>query len=138
MPPADKADTRSAGWHDDWRSTMSLPPDNWLVCQAAHNTDAAHRPTWSRTLERCIIDDPGFDRSMPLDRRQNQLAHFGQHWLVGPRRIGNKMQQPLMLDRSLSRRGHRRHWLHALAPLCDQQAGAVIIQRPHPVGVADH
>ncbi len=30
-----QSDTRSAGWHDDWRSTASLPPDNWLACRAA-------------------------------------------------------------------------------------------------------
>ena len=34
------------------RSTTSLPPDNWLACQAARNTDGAPRPTWSRTSEK--------------------------------------------------------------------------------------
>jgi hypothetical protein len=45
---------------------------------------------------------------MSLDRRQNQLAYFGQHWLVRPRRIGNKMQQPLMLYRDFGRRGENK------------------------------
>ena len=75
---------------------------------------------------------------MPLDRRQNQLAHFGQHWLVRPGRIGNKMQQPLVLRRDFARRRHCRDRLHAPAALCNQKAGTVIIQRPLPVGVADH
>src|SRR5262245_57023405 len=49
---ADKAGTRSASWHDGWRSTRSQQPGNWLVCQAARSTDGARRPTWSRTSEK--------------------------------------------------------------------------------------
>jgi hypothetical protein len=48
------------------------------------------------------------------------------------------MQQSLMLYRGLGRRRHRRYRLYAFAALRDQKAGAVIIQRPHPVRVADH
>jgi Putative transposase len=65
--------------------------------------------------KRRIVDNPGFDRSMLLDRRQNQIAHFGQHCRVRPLRISNKMQQPLMLHRCRVRRRHRRNRLHAPA-----------------------
>src|ERR1700730_17198514 len=34
---------------------------------------------------------------------QNQLAHFAQDGRVRPRRIGNKMQQPLVLRRDQTR-----------------------------------
>ena len=31
-----------------------------------------------------VVDDPGLDRPVPLDRRQHHLAHLGQHLLVRP------------------------------------------------------
>jgi len=65
--------------------------------------------------KRRIVDNPGFYRSMPLDHRQDQLAHFAQDARVRPRRIGNKMQQPLMLRRDFARRRHCRDRLHAPA-----------------------
>src|SRR3974377_1389508 len=67
--------------------------------------------------KRCIVDDPDFDRSMPFDRRQNHLTHFCQHWFVSPRRIGNKMQQLLMLHRNLGWRCRPRDRLPAPADL---------------------
>src|ERR1700680_4283729 len=48
------------------------------------------------------------------------------------------MQQPLMLRRNFARRRHCRDRLHAPAALRDHKAGAVIIQRPLTVDVADH
>src|SRR6185437_10584676 len=36
-----------------------------------------------------VIDDPRFDRSMALYRRQYHLTHFGQNTLVRPRRLAD-------------------------------------------------
>jgi carbamoyl-phosphate synthase small subunit len=67
----------------------------------------------------------------------NVIRYEGDR-LVRPRCLGNKMQQLLMLHRSLVRRRYRCDRLHAPAAFCDQETGAVIIHRPRPVGVADH
>src|SRR5712671_4322623 len=45
----------------------------------------------------CVVDDPGLDRPVALDRRQHQFAYLGQHRGVRPRRVPNKMKQGLML-----------------------------------------
>jgi hypothetical protein len=66
------------------------------------------------------------------------IAHLGQHLLVRPRRLADKMQQRLVLRRRPGRRRHRRHRLNALARARHHQAGAVIAQRIDPIGVADH
>ena len=81
-----------------------------------------------------VIDDPGLDRPMSLDRRQNHLANFCQHPLVRPAPLADKMQQRLMLRR----RRHRSHRLHALALARQHQALTVIPQWLGPVGVTDH
>ena len=62
-----------------------------------------------------IVDDPGLDRPLPLDRRQHYLAHLAQNPLVRPAALTDKMQQRLVLCRRARRRRHRRHRLHALA-----------------------
>jgi hypothetical protein len=68
--------------------------------------------------KRRIVDDPGFDRPAPRHRRHHQFPHLGQHLLIRPRRIGDEMQELLMLRRDLSRLRHpRRHRLHAAPPL---------------------
>ena len=45
-----------------------------------------------------VIDNPGLDRSVTLERRRRQLADLGQHPLVRPRRLADEMQQRLMLS----------------------------------------
>jgi hypothetical protein len=51
--------------------------------------------------------------------------------------LADEMQQRLMLRRCPARRGHRRQGLHALPLRRQQQADAVVMQRPHPIGMAD-
>ena len=85
-----------------------------------------------------VVDDPGLDRPMPLDRRQNHLPHLRQHPLVRPPPLADKMQQRLMLGRRPLRRRHRRHRLHALALAGHQQPNAIIPQRLGSIGMADH
>src|SRR5437773_2133853 len=76
-----------------------------------------------------IVDDPGHDRTVPLDLWQYHLAHLGQHLLVRPLSRADKMQQRLMLGGRAIRRRDRRHRLNALALARHQQAGAIMPQR---------
>jgi len=85
-----------------------------------------------------VIDDPDLDRAVPLDLRRCHLAHLGQHPLVRPGRVGNEMQQPLMLRRNLGRRRHRRHRFHALAAFRSYKANAIIVHRRRSIRVPDH
>ena len=85
-----------------------------------------------------IVDDPGHDRTVPLDLWQHHLAHLGQHLLVRPLSLADKMQQRLMLGRRAIRRRDRRHRLHALALAWHQQAGAIMPQRLLAVLVTNH
>jgi hypothetical protein len=62
--------------------------------------------------------------------------HLGQHRRVRPRRVSDKVKQRLMLCCYLSRRGHCRHRLHALALDRHQQAQAIIAQRFLSIGMA--
>jgi len=84
-----------------------------------------------------VIHDHRFDRAKRLDLRQHHLAYFGQHGLVRPRGVGNEMQQRLVFGRSTGGCGQRGHRLDALALAGQQQPGAVVVQRFHPVGMAD-
>ena len=85
-----------------------------------------------------IVDDPGHDRTVPLDLWQYHLAHLGQHLLVRPLSRADKMQQRLMLGGRAIRRRDRRHRLNALALARHQQAGAIMQQRFLAVFVANH
>jgi hypothetical protein len=40
-----------------------------------------------------VVDDPGLDRPVPFDRRQNHLPNLRQHSLVRPPPFTDKMQQ---------------------------------------------
>ena len=62
-----------------------------------------------------VVDDPGFDRPAALDRPPHQLAYFGQHRRVRPRRVSNKMEQRLMLRSDLCWCRHRCHRFDTLA-----------------------
>ena len=88
--------------------------------------------------KRRVVDDPGLDRPVPLDRRQHHLLHLGQHRRVGPRRVGHEMQKLLVLRRDAGRRNRRRHRLHAPAPFRRQQSDAIALQRCRPIRVSDH
>src|ERR1700688_4619348 len=85
-----------------------------------------------------IVDDPGLDRTVPLDLWHHHLAHLGQHLLVRPLSLADEMQQRLMLGRRAMRRRDRRHLLNALALARHQQAGAIMPQRFLAVLVANH
>jgi hypothetical protein len=85
-----------------------------------------------------IVDDPGLDRPVALDRRQHQLADLGQHRDVRPRRVANEMKQRLVLRGDLRGCRHRRHGFDALALDRHQQPQTVIMHRLLPIGVAQH
>src|SRR5260370_41182814 len=38
--------------------------------------------------KRRVVDNPGLDRSVPLDRRHDHLTHFGLPWLSTPLPVG--------------------------------------------------
>ena len=85
-----------------------------------------------------VVDDPCRDRAVPLDLRQNHLAHLGQHPLVRPPACAHEMQQRLMLGRHPRRSRDRRHRLHAFPFARHHQARAIIPQRTFPIPVADY
>src|ERR1051325_11934651 len=76
-----------------------------------------------------VVDDPGFDHAAAFDERQDQLLDPAQDPLVRPWRVGDEMQQRLVLGRDPSRRRYRRDRLDALAVPWQQQAPAIITQR---------
>ena len=95
FPRTGTADRRSAGWHDDWRSTTSPPPDNRPACRAApdnrRRTSTEWVPCWlGKTCD--PRDHPDLDWPVTLYRQHRRLAHLGQHPLVRPGCIGNEMQ----------------------------------------------
>ena len=73
-----------------------------------------------------------------LDAWQRDLAHFGQHGQIGPRRLGHEVQQRLVFRRCSRRCGQRGHGLDTLPITRQKQAGTVVVQRNHAVGMADH
>jgi len=85
-----------------------------------------------------VVDDPGFDRAVLFDQRQGELLYSAENPLIRPRRVGDEMQQRLVLGRNPGRRRHRRDRLDALALARQQQAQAIITQRRRPIGMPDH
>src|ERR1700741_1268847 len=61
-----------------------------------------------------IIEDPSFDLSVAFDARQHQFTDLGQHLLIRPVTLTDKMQQRLMLRRRPLRSRYRRHRLDTL------------------------
>jgi len=47
-----------------------------------------------------VVDNPGLDLSLRLDRRQDQFARLGQNRLVRPSRLADPVQKRLMLGRN--------------------------------------
>jgi hypothetical protein len=62
-----------------------------------------------------VVDDPDFDCATAFDERQGPLLDPTENPLVRPRRVGNKMQQRLVLGQDPRRRRYRRDRLDALA-----------------------
>src|SRR4051794_20083402 len=73
-----------------------------------------------------VVDDPGFDRAAAFDNRQDQLLYPAENPLVRPRRVGDEMQQQLVLGQTPGRGRHRRDRLDALAFAWQQQAQTII------------
>jgi Nucleotidyl transferase AbiEii toxin, Type IV TA system len=69
-----------------------------------------------------VVDDPGLDRPLPIDRGQHHLPHL----LVRPAPFADEMQQRLMLRRRPLRCRYRRHRLNALAFAGHHQPQAII------------
>jgi hypothetical protein len=89
-------------------------------------------------LAKPVVDDPGLDRTVPLDLWQHHLAHLGQHLLVRSLSLADEMQQRLMLGRRAMRRRDRRHRLNALPLARHRQASPIMPQRFLAVLVANH
>src|SRR5215470_2783823 len=85
-----------------------------------------------------IIDDPSFDLSVPFNARQHYLTNLGQHLLIRPVALTDKMQQRLMLRCCPLRSRHRRHRLDTLPIARHHQPGAVIAKRFGPSRMSDH
>ena len=85
-----------------------------------------------------VVDDPGFNRPVTFDLRQHHLAHLGQHSLVRPTRIADKMQERLVLRRRSLWCRHRSHRLYALALARQHQANAIVTQRSSTIRMANH
>ena len=85
-----------------------------------------------------VVDDPGFDRAAVFNERQGQLLYPAENPLIRPRRIGDEMQQRLVLGRDPRRRRYRRDRLDALTLSRQQQAQAIITQRRRPIRMSDH
>ena len=49
-----------------------------------------------------VVEDPGLDGAVRRNAGQCDLAYFGQHGLIGPRRLAQKMQQRLVFRRGFS------------------------------------
>ena len=75
---------------------------------------------------------------MTLDLGQHHLAHLGQHFLVRPPRIADKMQERLVLRRRSLRCRDRRHRLDALALARQHQADAIVAQWPGTIRMTNH
>jgi hypothetical protein len=86
-----------------------------LAAILAGNADRMPSFLW----ETGIVDDPGFDRSVPLNARQHHLSNLAQNGFIRPGRLANEMKKRLMLARRSRRRRHRRQRFYALA-ICRQ------------------
>ena len=84
-----------------------------------------------------VVDDPGADRSLPLERRQHLAPHHRQHRRVRPIRLRHEVMQRLMRRLHATGRNPRRHRLDALALARQQQPRAIGLQRRLPVSVAE-
>src|SRR3954447_1771438 len=145
-PAADTGARRPAGSRYDWPATESAPAkagaDRDLAVVPLAELAAIltrHPDRVSAFLRKAgVVDNPGFNRAAAFDDRQDQLLYSAENPLIRPRRIGEEMQQRLVLGRDPGRRRYRRDRLHALALARQQQAQAIITQRLHPIRMPDH
>src|ERR1700756_1310370 len=79
-----------------------------------------------------VVNDPGLDRAVTLDRRQDHLSHLGQKPFVRPAPFADKMQKRLMLSGNPRRRRHGCDRLDPLSLTRKPQPGAKIAPRPPP------
>jgi hypothetical protein len=63
-------------------------PQAWVAAILPRHTDRM-RPFLGKAG---IVDDPGFDRSIPLNGGEDHLPHLFQDVLVRPALLSNKMQ----------------------------------------------
>jgi hypothetical protein len=133
QPPGDRQARRMVGQRQADRDLAIVP----LTELAAILTRHPDRMT-AFLRKAGVVDDPGFDRAAAFDNRQGQLLYPAENPLVRPRRVGNKMQQRLVLGRDPGRCRYRRDRLDALAVARQQQAQAVIAQWLYPIRVPDH
>src|SRR4051812_46111614 len=145
-PAADTGARRPAGSPHDWPATEPAPAQagadrNLAVVLLAQLAAVLtrHPDRVSALLRKAgVVDDPGFDRAAAFDERQDQLLYPAENPLVRPRRVGDEMQQRLVLGRDPCRRRYRRNRLNALAFARQQQAPAIITQRLSPIRMPDH
>src|SRR4051794_24664222 len=145
-PAADTSARRSAGSPHDWPATEPAPAQagadrNLAVVLLAELTAVLtrHPDRVTALLRKAgVVDDPGFDRAAAFDERQDQLLYPAENPIVRPRRVGDEMQQRLVLGRDPGRRRYRRNRLDALAFARQQQAPAIITQRLRPIRMPDH
>src|SRR6202047_589741 len=83
----------------------------------------------------CVIDDPGFDRSLLLHGGQRVLAHRFQNVFIPPGGVSHHVVQRLMGLAHIVGAETSRHRFHALAFPGKQQAGAIGLQRDHAIPV---
>jgi hypothetical protein len=83
-----------------------------------------------------VVDDPGRDRPMALDRRRELPLNRGQQSPIGPVGLGDEVVQGLMRGAHLVRIDPRRHRLDALALQRQQEPRRVLPKRRLTVSVA--
>ena len=85
-----------------------------------------------------VVDDPRLNRLIAGDRWQDTFAYPRQYRLIGPGCLRHKVEQRLVLRCGSLRRSHCRQWFDTLAALGRQQPDTIVLERPHPVGMAQH
>jgi hypothetical protein len=89
------------------------------------------------SLERRVVDDPGLDRPVLLDRRQHHRAHLASGFSSEQGAIPTKCSKKRCCA-AVRRSRLGCHRFHALALARPRRHGAVIPQRASPVRVPDH
>lgn len=82
-----------------------------------------------------FIDDPEAHRPVRLECRKHLAPHRREQRIIAPRALGHEVQKRLVHRAGSGRREPGGHRLDALAPVRQQQAGAVIAQRLFPAAM---
>ena len=83
-----------------------------------------------------IIDDPGLDRALALDDRQDRGADLSQQRGIGPLTVGHEVVQRLMGGLNARRGDLGRHRLNAFARAREKETGAVGLERCDAIRMA--